>query len=99
MYVATHHARLTSIPCKLPSRVAVAPLDKARASPCSCFWLAPMAKVKKAVQVIRLVSQAGTGYFYTKLKNVKANPEKLQLMKHDPLVNRHVLFKEEKLKK
>jgi len=55
-----------------------------------------MAKAKKAVSVIRLVSQAGTGYFYTKLKNIKANPEKLMLMKHDPVVNKHVLFKEER---
>ena len=55
-----------------------------------------MAKPKKAVAVIRLVSQAGTGYFYTKLKNIKANPEKLQLMKHDPIVNKHVLFTEQR---
>lgn len=35
-----------------------------------------MAKAKKSSIVIRLVSMAGTGYFYTKRKNVKANPEK-----------------------
>jgi len=58
-----------------------------------------MAKAKKAVAIIRLVSQAGTGFFYTKLKNVKSNPEKLQLLKYDPVVKQHVLFKEEKIKK
>ncbi|EOD31365.1 hypothetical protein EMIHUDRAFT_77965, partial [Emiliania huxleyi CCMP1516] len=49
--------------------------------------------------VIRLVSQAGTGYFYTKLKNFKAGVEKLQLLKFDPIVNKRVLFKEERIKK
>ena len=34
-----------------------------------------MAK-KKATTVIRLVSQAGTGYFYTVRKAVRANAEK-----------------------
>ncbi len=59
-----------------------------------------MAKgAKKATKVIRLMSQAGTGYFYTKLKNVKTKPDKLVLMKHDPIVNKHVLFKEERIKK
>jgi len=55
-----------------------------------------MAKAKKTSVIIRLLSQAGTGYFYTKRKNIKANPEKLLLMKHDPVVNKHVLFKEER---
>lgn len=35
-----------------------------------------MAKKKKATQVIRLVSQAGTGYFYTFRKAIKAQAEK-----------------------
>lgn len=30
-----------------------------------------MAKAKKATQVLRLVSQAGTGYFYTIRKSTK----------------------------
>ncbi len=48
---------------------------------------------------IRLVSQAGTGYTYVKRKNPKNVPHKLQLMKHDPVVNKHVLFIEQKFKK
>ena len=56
-----------------------------------------MPKGKKQL-FIRLVSQAGTGYFYTRKKNPKLL-EKLELMKYDPIVNRHVLFKEEKIKK
>jgi len=54
-----------------------------------------MAK-KKLVRTIKLVSMAGTGYFYTTSKNPKL-PEKLLLRKFDPMVNQHVLFKEEKI--
>ena len=56
-----------------------------------------MAKGKSVL--IRLVSQAGTGFSYVKRKNPKNTPQKLQLMKHDPVVNKHVLFIEEKFKK
>jgi large subunit ribosomal protein L33 len=55
-----------------------------------------MAKGKTIV--IRLLSNAGTGFFYTYRKNAK-NVAKLQLMKHDPVVNKHVLFTESKFKK
>jgi ribosomal protein L33 len=34
--------------------------------------------------LVRLVSAAGTGYFYTMRRN-RARPEKLVLMKHDPI--------------
>jgi len=54
---------------------------------------------KKKSVVLRLVSQAGTGYFYTIRRAIKANMEKLQLIKFDPRVNARVLFKEEKIKK
>ena len=43
-------------------------------------------KGKKRVKT-RLVSEAGTGYFYTTTKNPTSSPQKLQLMKHDPIVN------------
>lgn len=49
--------------------------------------------------VIRLVSEAGTGFFYTTTKNQKNTPDKLVLSKYDPVVRRHVLFREEKIKK
>ena len=69
-----------------------------RAEACSCLPLT-RGPCPQGVQVIRLVSQAGTGYFYTKLKNFKAGVEKLQLLKFDPVVNKRVLFKEERIKK
>ncbi|MBP6217149.1 MAG: 50S ribosomal protein L33 [Oligoflexales bacterium] len=55
-----------------------------------------MAKSTKREKV-KLVSTAGTGYFYTaeKLKG----KEKLLLKKYDPKVRKHVDFKESKLTK
>ena len=47
---------------------------------------------------IRLVSSAGTGYFYTTDKNKKNTPYKLQMKKYDPVVRKHVIFKEGKIK-
>ena len=58
-----------------------------------------MAKGKGKSMVIRLMSQAGTGYFYTVRRAIKANMEKLRLIKFDPRVNSRVLFVEEKIKK
>lgn len=56
------------------------------------------AMAKGKTVVIRLISNAGTGFFYTYRKNPR-NVAKLQLMKHDPIVNKHVLFTETKFKK
>ena len=47
---------------------------------------------------IKLVSTAGTGYFYTTTKNKKTTTEKLVLKKYDPKVRRHVEFREQKLR-
>jgi len=47
---------------------------------------------------IKLVSSAGTGYFYTYKKNKRANPDKIRLKKFDPVVRKHVEFVEEKIK-
>jgi len=46
---------------------------------------------------IRLVSTAGTGYFYTTTKNRKKHTEKLEIKKYDPKVRKHVIFKEKKI--
>ena len=53
----------------------------------------------KTKEVAYLVSTADTGYFYTVMKKRKGVREKLELMKYDPIVKKHVLFKEGKLKK
>jgi len=54
-----------------------------------------MVKGKGSV-VIKLVSMAGSGFFYLTRKNPK-KATKLLLRKFDPYVNQHVLFKEEKV--
>ena len=53
---------------------------------------------KGAREKIKLESSAGTGHFYTTSKNKKTSPEKLQLMKFDPVARKHVSYKETKLK-
>jgi large subunit ribosomal protein L33 len=51
----------------------------------------------KGREPIRLVSTAGTGFFYTTSKNKKRTPDKLVLRKYDPKVRKHVEFKESKI--
>ena len=53
---------------------------------------------KSARDKIRLVSSAGTGHFYTTSKNKRNTPNKLEFMKFDPVVRKHVLYKEAKIK-
>jgi large subunit ribosomal protein L33 len=47
---------------------------------------------------IKLVSSADTGYFYTTTKNKRTMPEKMEIKKYDPVVRKHVIFKEAKIK-
>jgi large subunit ribosomal protein L33 len=47
---------------------------------------------------IKLVSTADTGFFYTTDKNKKTTPDKLEKKKYDPVVRKHVVFKESKIK-
>ncbi|XP_059648337.1 uncharacterized protein LOC132294472 isoform X2 [Cornus florida] len=47
---------------------------------------------------IKLVSAAGTGYFYVKRRNPARITTKLEFRKYDPRVNCHVLFTEAKMK-
>jgi len=47
---------------------------------------------------IKLVSSAGTGHFYTTTKNKRTKPEKLVMKKYDPVVRKHVEYKEAKIK-
>ena len=47
---------------------------------------------------IKLVSTAGTGHFYTTTKNKKTTPDKLSFRKYDPVVRKHVEYKEAKIK-
>ena len=53
---------------------------------------------KPTTQKIRLVSSAGTGYFYVTKKNTRTMTEKMVVRKYDPKVKKHVDFKEAKIK-
>lgn len=46
---------------------------------------------------IRLVSSAGTGFTYYTTKNKRTQTTKLELKKYDPVVRKHVIFKEQKM--
>lgn len=52
-------------------------------------------KKKKNVKVIKLVSSAGTGFFYAKKRNTKSK-EKLEIQKYDPNIRCHLKFTEVK---
>ena len=53
---------------------------------------------KGARDKIKLESTAGTGHFYTTTKNKRSMPEKMLLKKFDPVVRKHVDYKETKIK-
>ena len=47
---------------------------------------------------VRMNSSAGTGHFYTTDKNKRTTPDKLEMKKFDPVVRKHVMYKEGKIK-
>ena len=47
---------------------------------------------------IKLVSTADTGFFYVTKKNPRNITEKMTFRKYDPVVRKHVEFKEAKIK-
>jgi len=60
----------------------------------------PAAVFKKKLKtvLIKLVSAAGTGYFYTTRKNPLKVTRKIVLRKYDPIIRKHVLFEEQKMR-
>ena len=47
---------------------------------------------------IKLVSTADTGFYYVTKKNPRNITEKMVMRKYDPVVRKHVDFKEAKIK-
>lgn len=47
--------------------------------------------------LIKLVSTAGTGHFYTTSKNPKKTTDKIQIVKYDPVARKRVPYKEHKI--
>ncbi|MCX4632465.1 MULTISPECIES: 50S ribosomal protein L33 [unclassified Streptomyces] len=46
--------------------------------------------------IVKLRSTAGTGYTYVTRKNRRSDPDRMVLRKFDPVVRRHVDFREER---
>jgi large subunit ribosomal protein L33 len=59
-------------------------------------WILPMAKAANIK--IKLLSTADTGFFYVTSKNSRTKTEKMSFRKYDPVVKKHVEFKETKIK-
>lgn len=46
--------------------------------------------------IVKLRSTAATGYTYVTRKNRRNDPDRLVLRKYDPVIRRHVDFREER---
>ena len=46
--------------------------------------------------IIQLESTAGTGYRYTFTKSKRTHQERVEYRKYDPVIRKHVIFKETK---
>jgi large subunit ribosomal protein L33 len=82
---------------------------RGRGGPAACggfaalfFFNAPFLKeavmAKPTTVKIKLVSTADTGFFYVTKKNPRNITEKMTFRKYDPVVRKHVEFKEAKIK-
>ena len=55
-----------------------------------------MAKEKDIRPIIKMRSTAGTGYTYVTKKNRRNDPDRITLKNYDPVVRKHVEFREER---
>ncbi len=53
-----------------------------------------MAKSKR--KNIKLISTSGSGHFYTSTKNFNNTKKKIILKKYDPIIKKHIIYKEYK---
>lgn len=53
---------------------------------------------KSSTIQIKLLSTAETGFFYVTTKNARTSKNRLVLRKYDPVIRRHVDFRETKIK-
>ena len=53
---------------------------------------------KPVTQKVKLISSAGTGFFYVTKKNPRNSTEKFKFRKYDPIARKHVDFTETKIK-
>lgn len=55
-----------------------------------------MAKDKDVRPIIKMKSTAGTGFTYVTRKNRRNTPDRIVLKKYDPVIRKHVDFREER---
>ena len=55
-----------------------------------------MASAKKGARVVVRMVSTESGHIYITSKNRRNDPNRLELMKYDPHVRKHVLYKEKK---
>lgn len=51
---------------------------------------------KSTREIIQLFSSSGSGHFYNTTKNKRNNPEKINLIKFDPVIRKHIKYTEKK---
>ncbi len=89
--VSLTNLRLGGIGAGDPGRPLSAPL-------CSFSSIGTGAMAKPVTVKIKLVSTADTGFYYVTKKNPRNQTEKMTFRKYDPVVRKHVDFKEAKIK-
>ena len=47
-------------------------------------------------EIIQIERTVGTGYRYSVTKNKRLHPDRVEYKKYDPVVKKHVIFKETK---
>ncbi|MBW8810464.1 MAG: 50S ribosomal protein L33 [Lysobacter sp.] len=66
------------------------------------FWVASenrWVKLRVSANALRTIDKNGIdSHFYTTDKNKKNTPAKMEVKKYDPVVRKHVIYKEGKIK-
>ena len=65
---------------------------------CTALYDGIHAMAKPATILIKMLSTADTGFYYVTRKNPRNSTEKLEMRKYDPVVRKHVKFREAKIK-
>lgn len=55
-----------------------------------------MAKAKKGARVVIRMLSTESGHMYVTMKNRRNDPSRMELKKYDPLLRRHVVYREKK---
>lgn len=55
-----------------------------------------MAKAKKGARVVIRMQSSESGHIYITMKNRRNDAGRMELKKYDPIVRRHVTYKEKK---